>query len=191
MLDPDEISAFQFWRRSEPVSDAWFFLDSVDEARLNNKSLGRAFRRLAKELGDGLGRSHILVSCRVSDWHGQQDIDELQRFLPVREVSESSDAEPDTAFLDPVLRRSARTQSSVEASVPELDSSQTSVVRLIPLTSLKWRSLAAGIGIDHPDSFVAAIDGQGLGSLAECPGDLHSCRLPLSRYFTRRCWRRH
>jgi len=181
-LDPADISVFQSWQRSEPASDAWFFLDSVDEARLNNKSMSRAFRCLARELGDGLGRSHILVSCRVSDWHGQQDIDELQRLLPVREVPESSDTDSDTALLDPILHRPARPQPRVGDPVSEQGSSQPIVVRLIPLTSEQRRRLAASSGIDRPDSFAAAIEAQGLDLLAERPGDL----LTLADY-----WRDH
>src|SRR5262245_28000684 len=67
-LGPDEAAAFVTWKAGTP--EGFFFLDSVDEARLNRKSYDLALRRLARELDGHLGRTHLFISCRVSDWRG-------------------------------------------------------------------------------------------------------------------------
>jgi len=78
----DDAQLFDMWKKSE-TGDAWFFLDSVDEARINNKSFPGALRTLSNELGnDSLNRAFIIVSCRVSDWKGKSDREAIESELP-------------------------------------------------------------------------------------------------------------
>ncbi|WP_347990170.1 hypothetical protein [Methylomonas sp. AM2-LC] len=49
-LDAVSIQSFQCWK-TDPRADAWFFLDSVDEARLNGKRFENALRKFENELG--------------------------------------------------------------------------------------------------------------------------------------------
>ena len=65
--------------------EAWFFLDSVDEARLNRKSFDTALKLFARDLGTGLERAHVYVSCRVTDWKGADDRTTYMRYLPAWE----------------------------------------------------------------------------------------------------------
>ncbi len=84
----DSAIAFERWRDTTDgigAPEGWFFLDSVDEARLNNKSLVRALRRFARELGRALERARVFLSYRVSDWKGADDRDAVMRLLPVHE----------------------------------------------------------------------------------------------------------
>jgi hypothetical protein len=62
-LDRESGKLFETWLTGS--GEAWFFLDSVDEARLNRKSFDTALKRFAKDLGTGLERAHVYVSCRV------------------------------------------------------------------------------------------------------------------------------
>jgi hypothetical protein len=72
-------AAFEAWKdSSEP---AWFFLDSVDEAKLHGESLERAIAKFDKALRNQLGRCHLVVSSRHSDWR-IQDKDCLRRLVP-------------------------------------------------------------------------------------------------------------
>src|SRR5712664_2637154 len=48
-LDEAGTTDFGTWKATK--APAWFFLDSVDEARVNRKNFGLALRRFAKELG--------------------------------------------------------------------------------------------------------------------------------------------
>ncbi|MCC7066418.1 MAG: CHAT domain-containing protein [Planctomycetes bacterium] len=60
----------------EPLLDAWlasgaeatFFLDSLDEAKLQQRSLKEALGKLQRELRGQWARVRLVISCRVSDW---------------------------------------------------------------------------------------------------------------------------
>ncbi len=60
-------------------------------------------RRPSRELDWSLERAHIYVSCRVSDWKGQEDRTAVEGFLPVREKPASLSAEADADLFDPSL----------------------------------------------------------------------------------------
>ena len=86
------------------ADEGWFFLDSVDEVRLRHKSLERALRRFASELGHGLRRAHVFVSCRVSDWQGEEDRAVINRLLQAfKETPASLPVAPDVALLEPIV----------------------------------------------------------------------------------------
>jgi hypothetical protein len=94
--------AFDHWRAG--TYEGWFFLDSVDEARLVQKSFEGALKRLARELGDSLDRAHVFVSCRVTDWKGPDDRGAVERILSVHEIlTPPADVAPEDALLDPIF----------------------------------------------------------------------------------------
>jgi hypothetical protein len=70
-LEPGSVKLFDQWRTG--TGPAWFFLDSVDEARLNRKSFETALKRFARDLDQAAERAHVLISCRVSDWNTARD----------------------------------------------------------------------------------------------------------------------
>ena len=169
-LDPAGAQAFQTWKTS--TESGFFFLDSVDEARLNRKNFDAALRRLARELGANLGRTHLFISCRVSDWRGQQDRDAVLQCLPVPEQTVVPTAEPadlDRALLAPIFEEKEKT-----ADADERDDTDTPllVVQLVPLDTPQRRALTLAARINDTDAFMAAIDQHGLEALAERPGDL-------------------
>ena len=179
-LDPTGAQAFQAWKTS--TEPGIFFLDSVDEARLNRKNFDAALRRLARELGANLGRTHLFISCRVSDWRGQQDRDAVLQCLPVPAPPPDPTAEPvdpDRALLAPIFENKEK-----KADPDERDDNATQllVVQLVPLDTTQRRALTLAACINDADAFMAAIDQHGLEALAERPGDL----LDLIEY-----WRTH
>jgi hypothetical protein len=61
-LDSESAQLLETWLAGS--GEGWFFLDSVDEARLNRKSFDSALKRFAKDIGTGLERAHVcLVPC--------------------------------------------------------------------------------------------------------------------------------
>ncbi len=93
-LDPADLSAFHAWQQG--AVQGWFFLDSLDEARLNRKSFDKALRSLARSLETEVNRTHIFISCRVSDWNGEKDHAVIERLLPDYEPAKAgSDPDPD------------------------------------------------------------------------------------------------
>lgn len=180
VLGPLEADLFQNWKAS--TQDAWFFLDSVDEARLNRKSFDLALKLFARELGvAALGRAHVFVSCRASDWKDPDDRRSVENLLPFPQGVTAPDTpeSPEEALLGPIFVRKARPAwpASSEPQPPRPD--ELLVVQLVPLSEEQRRALATGLSVGDPGSFVAAINRQGLDAIAERPGDL----LDLAEYW--------
>ncbi len=178
-LDTRNLKHFDRWRRSD--ADAWFFLDSIDEARLNRKSLQTALRHFSKELGRSIERACIFISCRVTDWQGQEDRNLIGQWLPAWErplVVERRTAGR-AALLDPIFNKQESSKPQVATEKKLCD---VLVVRLAPLNDQQWRALAVARGVSDVDAFVSAIARAGLDVFAERPGDL----LNLIDY-----WRQH
>ena len=78
-LAPDATSVFEKWKNGFEVG--YFFLDSLDEARLNQKRFNTALKKLAQKIFPSLDRSRIFISCRVTDWKGAEDEQTFKHFL--------------------------------------------------------------------------------------------------------------
>ncbi|QND73653.1 hypothetical protein [Tardiphaga robiniae] len=179
-LDAGSAAAFEAWKAGSV--DGWFFLDSVDEARLNRKNFDAALKRFASELGSALERAHVYISCRVTDWKGPDDRAVVTRWLPAwkKPVTAPASAEPsDSGLLDPVFDR----KSKPRADKPEDDEATLNallVVQLVPLSIDQYKTLAAAAGVADVGKFVVALQKHGLEAFAERPGDL----LDLADYWT-------
>jgi len=175
-LDSESAKQFETWL--DGSGEAWFFLDSVDEARLNRKSFDTALKRFARDVGEGLERAHVFVSCRVTDWKGPDDRATYARYLPGwKQPITPPEIKPDdfSALLDPIFkqqsaRRSAKSEADDDANNNNLN--DLTVVQLVPLSPDQYRSLAAEAGVTNVDQFVDAITKQGLEAFTERPGDL-------------------
>jgi len=63
------------WRdNKEP---GWFFIDSIDEAKLDNIRLERALRQIAEGISGEESRAHIVLSGRHTDWEFTRDAQRL------------------------------------------------------------------------------------------------------------------
>ncbi|MDD2870144.1 hypothetical protein [Neomegalonema sp.] len=72
---------FQNWLSSS--EEAWFFLDSVDEARLSApRAFEQAIRRFAARIRDARPRAHVVVSSRPYAWRSHSDAAMLAEHLP-------------------------------------------------------------------------------------------------------------
>lgn len=92
-----EESHFRTWLQSP--GEAWFFLDSVDEARLDNpRAFEKALRRFAKAIAKGAHRAHIYISSRPYAWRPNEDrrlLDEVL-FLPGKRHGEEGEKDQQT-----------------------------------------------------------------------------------------------
>jgi len=175
-LDSDTAARLKEWQQDK--STGYFFIDSVDEARLNHKSFETALRRFARELGTGIARSHVLVSCRISDWKGRVDYNAVERLLPMPiAVSTVSPPDPDGALLKPIFEKRETKKEASETKPAALQ-----IVRLVSLSDTDRRALATAARVPNLDAFMTAIARQGLEPLADRPGDL----LELAEY-----WKAH
>lgn len=180
-LEPASAKLFQQWRSGG--GEATFFLDSVDEARLNRKSFDGALKRLLADIESGLERAQIFISCRVTDWKGNEDRAHIERLLPAPEPAqiveqEDSDSNP---LLDPIFKKKERPDPDKKNEAKH-DPGKLLVVQLVPLAAEQRKQLAGAFAVPDIEAFASAIDQNGLDAYAERPGDL----LDLADY-----WKTH
>jgi hypothetical protein len=177
-LDANAEKRFETW--SSSTDEAWFFLDSIDEARLNRKSFDSALKRFARELGISIERGRIFISCRVTDWKGLEDRATISQWLPAWEAAKPSPASDESALLDPIFDK--REKSTRQTDTAEEKPNELLVIQLVPLSTEQYRVLAKEAGVTNLDAFITGINRNGLEAFAERPGDL----LDLADY-----WKTH
>ena len=78
-------SAESFVEWLDSQDEAWFYLDSVDEARLDNPTtFEQAIRRFSAKISPALLRAHVCISSRPHAWRAKSDREVVQRQLPFR-----------------------------------------------------------------------------------------------------------
>ena len=87
---------FEEWLAS--VGEAWFFLDSVDEARLDNpKAFEKAIKRFAKRIRPAMHRAHIIITSRPYAWRFKSDTALVERHLPFKALKQEPKEEVEDA----------------------------------------------------------------------------------------------
>lgn len=72
---------FTSWLNS--TDEAWFFLDSVDEAQIETpRALESAIRIFAAQIHPALERAHIFITSRPDAWQALPDRTLVEQFLP-------------------------------------------------------------------------------------------------------------
>lgn len=69
------------WRASD--QDAWFFIDSVDEAKDAGVKLPTALRAIAHAISGAERRAHVILSGRYTDWQFTRDLEQLKEELAI------------------------------------------------------------------------------------------------------------
>jgi len=176
-LTPEDEARFEAWLGGDAPGS--FFLDSVDEARLNAKSFERALMRFRRGIGPALDRASVFISCRVSDWKGEQDVDLITSLLPVQSQrsSEEEASSVDELLLRAVFKDQSRPTPKNEAGSPAEE--PVAIVRLAELDADQRAALARWAGVADVETFIREVGRQGLSTYAERPGDL----LELSVYW--------
>jgi hypothetical protein len=145
-LGYSDLQDFESWKTAD--IQGYFFLDSLDEARLRHGSLRKSLRKLSHALGPAAHRARLLVSCRVSDWRFDADRQELETFVQESRSSKAND-----------------TPSSPEQSLVH-------VVQLAPLEPEQVRALASHHGVTDLDSLDQAIHEAHAHAFVERPQDV-------------------
>jgi hypothetical protein len=146
---------FQQWL--DNYDEAWFFLDSVDEARLTSpNAFKKAIDKFAKRITDAKHRAHIFVSSRPYSWRPSEDRklmdDKLLLPIPIESDQEKASSNTDS------------------------DSSNSSlkILMLKPLDSEKIKHYCSARDVKNVENLLKEIDRLSLWSLAERPFDLES-----------------
>lgn len=132
--------------------EAWFFLDSVDEAQLETpRALEDAIRLFGARIHDARERAHIFITSREDAWKALSDRSLVKQYLPFGAPSDEATTE---------------TENDV-AAPPDLQ-----VFRLAGLKIDQIRLFAGHYGVGNVSAFVAAIERGNLMSMGERPFDL-------------------
>jgi len=147
---------FQEWLNTS--DEAWFFLDSVDEARLiSPNAFKRAINKFTARIANAKHRAHIYISSRPYAWRPSEDrrLLESKLFLPKKSHEDrQGNSERDTELYS--------------------DESSLLVMTLRPLDSDKIKRYCVTRGVKDVDHLIKEINRLSLWSLAERPFDLET-----------------
>ena len=148
-----DAAIFEQWLDSQ--TDAWFYLDSIDEARLENpRTFEKAIRRFSRAIKDAQHRAHVCVSSRPYAWRPKTDRELIQSYLPLpKPRSEPTGQDPQTTD-------TADLQDALE------------ILMLIPLTKEDIRLFAQHRSAQEVDLLIHELERLDLLALAGRPFDL-------------------
>lgn len=151
------------WRTS--AEPAWFFIDSIDEAKLDKIQLETALRKIKDGFEVAPRRAYLVLSGRLTDWEFSADLKRVIEYLSVPPVPSGLPSPTPDALLAQTLRGERR-------EAPEDKFSAPIVVLMAPLDAERVRRFAAAKGVTALNPFMAALEGANLWSLASRPKDL-------------------
>ena len=145
---------FEQWLGSQ--SEAWFYLDSVDEARLvNPRAFEKAIRYFAARIKNAQLRAHICISSRPYAWRPRSDRELIEQHLPF----EKPQAEPTG-------------ENSKQSDTAERSESALEIYLLRPLDEDDIRFFAMHRSAPEVDSLIDELERSNLMALAGRPFDL-------------------
>ena len=149
-------SAIEFENWLDSGEDAWFFLDSVDEARLSDpRKFEKAIRQFAARIGMAELRAHICISSRPYAWRPKSDSELIELYLNCK----NSHAKRIDESLD-------STGLSVQLE------SELGVFKLNPLNEADIRTFAEHRSVSDVDLLIDELKRSNAMSMAERPFDL-------------------
>jgi len=166
-LDVSDEALFTAWKASDQAG--YFFLDSVDEARLTQKSFARCVRNLQKAIHGHAERATIVVSCRWSDWDRKADPQLLNEKLalvthPPREETTREEV------LVSLLEVGRGDKDTAAAATTILHEFQTFILE--ELDDEQRTAFIQAKGVRNAEAFSRELDRNGLLPLAGRPKDL-------------------
>jgi len=170
LLKYEDVERLRVWRENA-TAEGWFFLDSVDELKLTQRSLESAFRSLRRALPQGLDRAHIIVSSRPTDWRVQADEAKFRDWLPVPCVREVTERSAEEEFRQALSRRGFDHSQKKSSSSQEQNQRVTTVL-LLPLSDRHIREFSGCRGVPDAETFIQEIAKNNAWSFARRPVDL-------------------
>jgi hypothetical protein len=140
---------FAAWLAS--TDEAWFFLDSVDEAQLETpRALEDAVRIFGAKIYAALDRARIFITSREDAWRALPDQTLIEQHLPYGEPTPDGEDDNTSRESDPTLK----------------------LYRLAGLSEDEIALFAGHYGVSDVTDFVDAVKRANLLTLAERPFDL-------------------
>jgi hypothetical protein len=161
-LDVGTPDDFNGWLSSQ--EEGWFFLDSVDEARLKGAcQFEEAIRKFAYQLGGNIERSHIYITSRVSEWRQKTDLAFIADKFPLKEAKQEQQSE---------ISSTRPNQSSNKNFTNSENNVDPAVFVLCPLDSSQILTFSRELGVSDPDKFLLELKRKEAVVYAKRPGDL-------------------
>lgn len=157
--------AFEAWLSSS--DEAWFYLDSIDESRLDDpRTFEKAIRRFARKIKTAQHRAHIVISSRPYAWRSHTDHVMVEKHLPhTRQKAKVVEAVDADELIDAALEQ---VEETAEATVG------LHVYVLNDLVEADIRVFAEARGVADADLLVDEIQRRNLIAAAARPFDLES-----------------
>ena len=160
-----DADGFDSWLKS--ADEGWFYLDSIDEARLKDpRAFEKAVRRFARHIKSAQHRAQIVISSRPYAWRSHTDYVMVNKHLPYArprcDVSQPDEAGEQAQGDRPQVEE----KSTVEDDL--------SVFVLNDLTETEMRAFALARGVDDADRLVEDIKRRNLNAVAARPYDLEN-----------------
>jgi len=151
------------WRGSN--EEAWFFVDSVDEAKSKDIRLEVAFRKLAEGIQSAEHRAHVVLSSRVTDWERSRDLSLMKSLLGLPFQQVVSTLTPQQELVR-IIRRERPADS------PPAEPEMIFVALMAPMDQNRVRTYSRAKGVANLDRLLEAIEAADLWRLARRPLDL-------------------
>jgi hypothetical protein len=157
-------SSFEEWIASS--NEGWIFLDSVDEARLQDpRDFELALRKLSTKITSCIDRTHIVITSRIAAWRPITDLALIKKLFPFVTIEKSKN---DKQFRENIFENESHTKT-------EPLNKAKSVVKLVGLDDLKKDQVKKFIkakGIENSIEFLDAVERLDAWSFTTRPQDL-------------------
>jgi len=163
-LVPTDRAPFAAWQASGEL--AWFFIDSVDEAKLDGVRLDQALREIANAIYGAEGRAHVVLSGRHTDWEFRRDLKRFDETLPIPQAPTIPSAPSPDEMIVKTIRGEHKKEPAAAATEKPV------VVLMKSLDRRRVRLFADAKGATNVDNFLAQIEAANLWRFARRPLDL-------------------
>ncbi len=161
-LRPADRARLSAWRASE--QDAWFFIDSVDEAKNTGVKLHTALQAIAEAIDGAERRAHVILSGRYTDWQFRHDLARLNEVLAIpADQALPPPPSPDELVISTIRRETRQKEEPPEESI---------VVVMSGLDEARVRQFAVGKKVHNLEAFMGQIEAANLWQFARRPLDL-------------------
>jgi hypothetical protein len=158
-FDPAEKARFDQWRRAQSQT-ATFFLDSLDELKITQKSFEQTLKSLGRACAGNMDRVRVVITTRPIPVDRQL----IERHLAVPPEREADATAED--FADTAMRR-GRPQKDDSEAVKDWR-----YVGLMPFTQEEIKAFATLQGVQDPEELLADIRKRNAEEYAQRPQDL-------------------
>ena len=172
----DEIAEARFREWENSTSDAWFFIDSIDEARSTGAEFELALSRLSRTLRPNAHRAHVVITTRPIAWFGSTDRLAVERHFHsvLRQPRPKEPQMVDDPLLDPLFSRRKPNPNRTSNDRPTVADqvSQVGVLKLLPLNSRQIREFVRKKLPSDPDGFLQGLENSAAAVFLDRPLDL-------------------